>query len=168
MQSRRLATSAVLAALLVSGCGGGTDDKEQSDGSSAAVPDGSSDGDVAAESEVNPVDVLRMVPDCTIGAGVESGEPDMNGNLYACCEIEDVEFTDGGDGYTTDVDVTARAVPPEAARNLGYDDLITPDDSHKVVAGEGFFLVLTASPAVFGTGAVDLDEIAAAVGGQVL
>ncbi|MAY98470.1 hypothetical protein [uncultured Nocardioides sp.] len=167
MQSRLLATSAVLAALLVTGCGGGTDGEEQPDGSTAAAPDAAG-SDVATESEVNPVDVLRMVPDCTIGAGVESGEPDMNGNLYASCEIEDVEFTDGDDRYTTDVGVTARAVPPEAARELGYDDLITPDDSHKVIAGDGFFLVLTASPAAFGTGAVDVEEIAAAVEGQVL
>lgn len=159
MLSKLIATSAVLAALLVSGCAGAADGDEQ--------PDGSSEGQVAAQSEVNPVDVLRMVPDCTIGAGVESGEADINGNMYASCDIEDVEFVDGGDAYVGDVSVTARAVSPEAARELGYDD-INPDDSHKVVAGEGFYVVLTAEPAVFGTGAVDVNEIAVAVDGQVL
>lgn len=168
MKSRVLTASAVLTTLLVVGCGGETNGEGPADGPAATELGGSTEGDTAAASEVNPVDVLRRVPDCTIGAGVESGEPDMNGNLYASCDIEDVEFTEDGTGYTTDVEVTARAVDPAAAQGLGYDEVITPDDSHKVIAGEGFFLVLTGSPAVFGTGAVDLEEIATAVDGEVL
>jgi hypothetical protein len=168
MKSRVLTTSAVLATLLVAGCGGETTSEEPANSLPATEQGSSTEGDTAHGSEVNPVDVLRRVPDCTIGAGVESGEPDMNGNLYASCEIQDVEFTEDGTGYTTDVDVTARAVDPAAAQDLGYDELITPDDSHQVIAGDGFFLVLAASPAVFGTGAVDLTKVATAVDGQVL
>lgn len=115
---------------------------------------------------MNPVEVLKKVPDCTLGAGVENGEPDMNGNLYASCDIEDVEFVEDGEAYTTDVGVTARAVDPADVEALGYQDA-TSDDSHKVIYGDGFYLVLTASPAVFGTGAVDVEAIAGAVDGQV-
>ena len=61
----------------------------------------------------------------------------------------------------------ARAVDPADVETLGYDDA-APDDSHKVIFGDGFYLVLTASPAVFGTGALDVEAIAAAVDGQVV
>ena len=168
MKPKLLTTSAILTTLLAVGCGGETASEAPADGPTATAPGSSAESDAESVSEVNPVDVLHRVPDCTIGAGVESGEPDMNGNLYASCDIEDVEFTEDGTGYTTDVEVTARAVDPEVAQGLGYDEVITPDDSHKVIAGEGFFLVLTGSPAVFGTGAVDLEKIATAVDGEVL
>lgn len=111
--------------------------------------------------------MLRKVPDCTIGAGVGSGEQDVNGNLYASCDIGDVKFVDNGDAYTTDVGVTAPAVDPADVETLGSDDAI-PEDSHKVIFGDGFYLALTASPAVVGTGTVDLEAIAAAVDGQVV
>ena len=167
MKSMLLTASAVLATLLLVGCGGETTDAGTNDDTPAEAGT-SAEGDIdPVGSSVNPVEVLRNVPDCAIGAGVESGEPDMNGNLYASCDIEDVEFVEDGDAYTTDVGVTARAVDPADVETLGYDDA-TPDDSHKVIFGDGFYLVLTASPAVFGTGVLDVEAIAAAVDGQVV
>ena len=155
-----------LALLLLVGCG--SKSTEGDAGSSGASTESGSpaveEGPVG--SSVNPVDVLRQVPDCKIGSGVETGEPDVNGILYASCDIEDVEFTEDGEAYTTDVGVTARAVDPADAMTLGYEDAAS-DDSHKVIFGDGFYLVLTGSPAVFGTGAVDVKAISTAVGGQV-
>lgn len=159
-------STALLALLLLVGCGGETTDADT--GSSGASTESGSPAveEGPVESSVNPVDVLRKVPDCKIGPGVESGEPDINGNLYASCDIEDVEFTEDGEAYTTDIGVTARAVDPAEAMTLGYESA-TSDDSHKVIFGDGFYLVLTGSPAVFGTGAVDVEAIATAVDGQV-
>ena len=160
MKSILMLTSLALG-LLLAACGG---DNASNGGRSATSPEVEGDSRPVGSS-VNPVDVLKKVPDCKIGAGVESGEPDMNGNLYASCTIEDVKFKSEG-VYFTDVDVTARAVNPADAMALGYGDIDT-DDSHKVIFGNGFYLVLTADPAVFGTGAVDAEKIAAAVDGQV-
>lgn len=115
---------------------------------------------------MNPVDVLKKVDDCTIPAGVTMGERDAYGNLYASCEIEDVEFGKGKDAYVTSVDVTVRAVNPDTIADQGYENA-EPDDSHKVIFGDGFYLTLSASPEVFGTGAVDVDAIAAAVDAEV-
>lgn len=69
---------------------------------------------------MNPVDVLKKVPGCKIGAGVGSGEPDINGSMYASCEINGVSFRDDGQGYTTDVPVTVRAVDPDSAAAQTY------------------------------------------------
>lgn len=166
----------LLPLLLLVGCGGEKSEADApssvastSSGSPAveggAVEGGAVEGGSVASS-VNPVDVLKKVPGCTIGPGVETGEPDMDGNLYASCAIKDVDFTEDGEDYTTDIDVTARAVNPDDAVAQGYEDA-TPDDSHKVIFGDGFYLVLTGEPAVFGTRAVDVDAIATAVDGKV-
>ena len=103
MKSMTLTTSAVLATLLLVGCGGETTGAGTNDSGTPAESGTSAEGDIdPVGSSANPVEVLRKVPDCTIGAGVESGEPDMNGNLYASCDIEDIAFVEDGDAYTTE------------------------------------------------------------------
>ncbi|RYB94439.1 hypothetical protein EUA93_08845 [Nocardioides oleivorans] len=163
-----LRASGVVLALLLAGCSGDRSGVDSTAGGSATQPSTSADGGTdSAGPTVNPVDVLKRVPDCTIGTGVEKGEQDLDGNFYASCDIKDVEFKEDGDSYTSDVSVTVRAVDPADLEALGYEDAI-PDDSHKVVYGDGFYLTITGSPAIFGTGAVDVNEIAAAVGGQII
>lgn len=163
---RTLLTAATLsAALALSSCGGndvdatgGSDLSESpnSDGSASAADD-----DVPA-SEVNPVDVLHKIDGCVTDPGVSVGQPDMNGFLYASCTltVSTEEYLD------YDVDVTVRAADP--ANPLLDQENLTPDDSHQVVFGDGFYLVATADPSIFGAGAVDMDAIAAAVGGDVV
>lgn len=163
---RTLLVAATMAAsLALSSCGGNdTDATGNSDLSDSPNSDGSAPdtGDDGSASEVNPVDVLHKIDECVTDPGVSVGEPDMNGFRYASCTLT-VSTDEYGD---YDVDVTVRAADPTDP--LLDPENLTPDDSHKVVFGDGFYLVATADPSIFGAGAVDMDAIAVAVGGHVV
>lgn len=159
----KLAIPIALTCLLVTGCG---DDRSTSDSKSSNAPSSSEGDGEPTKSTVNPVDVLQKIPECKVEPGVETGQSDANGNMYATCKIEDIEYGEGDDAYVTSADITVRAVDPDFIEAQGYGDA-APDDSHQVIFGDGFYAVITADPAVFGTGALKVDQIARALGGTV-
>lgn len=117
-------------------------------------------GSTASETSVemaNPVDILRKVEGCEIPAGSEVGDTDIDGNRYASCDFMDNSGTAG-------TDVTARTYPGDP-RDFASADLLQGDDSHKVILGEGFLVLITGDFASYSKD-VDPEEIAQQVGGE--
>lgn len=106
-------------------------------------------------STVNPVAVLKKIESCSLEPGSASGQKDAYGSTYAACTFS------GG------ASVTATAIDIEQARKKGYEDAQASDDAHKIVSGKGFYLVVTADPSDFDSGAVNVSSIAKQVGGKV-
>lgn len=151
-----LPVTAVLLTVLT-GCAGGGEEPD---------PDGAPGG-IVVVSNADPVDVLRKVPGCVLAPGAITPETDENGNGFATCELSEATVGRADSPDVSAPTVLVRAVDPAAIEPLGYGDAAV-DDSTKVVFGEDFYLTVSAEPVAFAGGAIDMEAIAAAVGGEVV
>ena len=153
MHHMKRTITALIAALVLAptvGCGNdefGTDDFNWDD-----IPVNEEAGPPPVDGPTNPVKILKKIPDCKLEPGSEHGTADINGNLFASCDLELAS-------------VLARIVGVDPA--LFYSDDNNPDDSHRVIHGSNFYVVVTADPSDF-VSDIDMNAIATAVGGKVV
>jgi hypothetical protein len=162
--TKRSGVLVLLCALLMSGCGK-SDDSDGSDESRGPGGTTSSEADRSTEPTATPVEILRRIKGCAIQDGAVIGEQDMNGNLYASCELPPVDYSpDYAPAVPT---VTARVVGVDP-RTLTVEDypVIAQDDSDRTILGDDFFLNVSAEPEALAL--VDVDAIADQVGGEAL
>jgi hypothetical protein len=114
-------------------------------------------GDALTAQARNPVDLLRKITGCHLDDGVETGERDIDGDRYASCNFLDNQGTNG-----TDVTVYTGA-----GQRPDMTNFVT-DDSHKVITGPDWFLVITGNWGGDGYSRhVDPAVVAGQVGGTV-
>lgn len=145
----RLVPTIALALTLGAGCSSASDQSGT----------GGQSSDEARRSRLatNPVEVLKKVHGCKIDAGVTVGQPDINGNRYASCSLP---------GHEDAVTARSVGVDPRTIKTE-YQELMTPDDTHSVLLGSDFFVVVrVAEPGDLVQ--IDVAGIADAVGGSVV
>ena len=89
MHHMKRTITALIAALVLAptvGCGNdefGTDDFNWDD-----IPVNEEAGPPPVDGPTNPVKILKKIPDCKLEPGSEHGTADINGNLFASCDLE--------------------------------------------------------------------------------